>query len=139
MKRDAPLHTFELTASVAIVRDIESAMSKWQEVAEDDPWLMREILFLQALLPVSIYLEQAGEYVECAELIDLNKLTKLVARAKPQYGSRFTLVVSQLERCLNIIPAYREVLGGDQLGAAIEHYGQISALMKNLRTAAALG
>lgn len=139
MKRDPLPNAIDLTASVAIVRDIESAMSQWQEAAEDDSWLMREILFLQALLPVVIYLEQAGEYVECSDLIDLNKLTRLVARAKPQYGSRLTLVVSQLERCLNIIPAYRDVLGVDQLGAAIDHYGQITALMKNVRTSATLG
>lgn len=117
-----------------LLRDMAEAMSDWQTCPEDQAdWRMRELLFLQALLPVTVYLEQAGEEVQGAILCELNKLETFLRAALDRHQEKFALVCAQLNRCLAILPQYNALTPGAQRVIPVEHYGHITALMRNLR------
>lgn len=120
-----------------IYNDLQEAMSDWMQADEvRSAWRMQQILFLQALLPVTIYLEQAGDDLECACIVKLEELERRLRMAKARHGKQLELVASQLQRCLQLLPAYQLANGELQPKRARDHWVQLVSMMRNVRAAA---
>lgn len=124
-----------MDASMAIFLDMREVMNAWQENEDekDDGWIIRRTVFLDALLPPTIFIEQIGDVFSSNDLLDLTRLEALIGRSCATHGSKFELVVTKLSRVLQSLPDYKSERFGAQSANARDHYSYIGSGFRNLR------
>lgn len=135
----APL--ISLCASEALLRDLANAIAHWQAVVDSDAqqWPMRTVATIHAMVPVVLFLEQAGERVSPGDLLTVDALQAFLVKGNERHGERFVLICSQLQNCLDALPGFKPKTGPQQMAIARDHYRHIAMHLRNLRAVAALG
>lgn len=126
----------DIRTSVLVQEDIQRIQDEIQ--ASDLPLrLQRGLALLEALLPMVVFLEDAGRVVIPGDLLDLGRLEKLLFEAAHSLGAAFARPSQWIEARLKELPGYVFALRGTPTPTSQEIYALAMLHARSLGMASA--
>ncbi|WP_298705939.1 hypothetical protein [uncultured Variovorax sp.] len=131
--------TDDIRTSALVQEDIQQLKDNlWQEPElSGAPRWQRAVAILDALLPMVVFLEDSGRAVAPADLLDLNRLEKLMFDSSRALGTAFAGPSQWIEERLKELPGYVLALRGMPTPGSQEMYTMTMVHARTLGAAAA--